>query len=152
MKKNGFTLVELLVAISIIAILSTVGATIYLGIQSKARDSIRKSDLTKLATALELYFQKNSAYVLPQTGDESCTRDTNTFYTDPAIASYMSDNTVPKDPQTQTNYCYISINNGQAFRLFAKLENCTGSGGNLCTDTTYNYSVVSDNITIDSAQ
>lgn len=146
MKKKGFTLIELLVVISIIAVLSTIGVTTYLGVQSKARDSIRKSDLNKLAIALELYFQKSGTYVPSVSGPDSCARDTTAFYN--AIVSFMSDNTVPTDPQTRTTkYCYISEGNGQSFRLFAQLENCTGSNGNLCNQD-YNYSVYSDNLNL----
>lgn len=56
--RRGFTLVELLVVTSIIAVLSTIGITTYQEIQSKARDSVRKQDLNTLAIALELYYQK----------------------------------------------------------------------------------------------
>jgi len=62
--ERGFTLIELLVTISIIAVLSSIGLIVYQGVQSKARDSIRKSDLQKLAIALEIYAQQpNGLYV-----------------------------------------------------------------------------------------
>ena len=61
--KRGFTLIELLVTISIIAVLSAIGFATYQGIQSKARDGVRKNDLQKVATVLEIYFQKNNKYV-----------------------------------------------------------------------------------------
>ena len=56
MRKNssGFTLVELLVVITILAILTTVGMVIYSGINKRARDSARKSDLYEVSTALEV--------------------------------------------------------------------------------------------------
>lgn len=123
--RRGFTLVELLVAISIIAILSTIGLAIFSGIQSKARDSIRKNDLRALATALEIYYQKKGKYV---EGEEvkNCQTDpdpnNNTFYN--AIKNYLSDpNSLPEDPSTKQAYCYISENNGLSFWLCAKLEN-----------------------------
>ncbi len=58
----GFTLVELMVVVSIIAVLSLIGLVLYSGAQSKARDSIRKSDLNNLALALDIYYQKNGSY------------------------------------------------------------------------------------------
>ena len=148
-RSTGFTIIELLIVISIIAVLSTVGVITYAGIQSKSRDNLRKSDFTKLATALEIYQQQhNGSYIDGTPGVEGdCTSaDTTAFYT--GIASYLSENKVPTDPKTKANYCYMSVNNGQSFRLFAKLENCTDPQNPLCSQTDYNYSVVSDNITV----
>lgn len=53
-KKNGFTLVELMIVIALIAILSTVGIIYYFNIQKKARDAIRKADLSAILNALEV--------------------------------------------------------------------------------------------------
>lgn len=156
--KKGFTLIELLIVISIIAVLSTIGITTFLGIQAKARDSIRKGDLHKLATALEIYFQQNNKYITNSDGTNmtTCQSDpsTSAFYSS-AIKNNMSDGVVPPDPSSTSSspkaYCYISSSisssTGQGFSLFTHLEDCRGSGGNLCDYTNYNYSVVSDNVT-----
>src|SRR3990167_4460210 len=64
--KKGFTLVELLIAISIIAIISAVGITSYSQAQKLGRDFKRKQDLRSIATALELFHQKYKRY--PCTG------------------------------------------------------------------------------------
>lgn len=66
LKSRGFSLVELLVVISIIAILSTVGFTTYTQAQVVARDSRRKEDLKAIQGALESYYQVNRTY--PQSG------------------------------------------------------------------------------------
>lgn len=151
--RSGFTLVELLVTISIIAILSSIGLAVYRGAVGGARDSNRKQDLTQLAAALELYYQKNNRYVTPASlATDSCSRDTSKFYTN--IAPYMQNNVVPKDPLTKTNYCYISINFGEGFRLFAKLENCSDKdiiSGINCQTSEYNFSVVSPDLLLTAA-
>ncbi len=49
---KGFTLVELLVVISIIAILSVIGITIFSGVQKNARDAQRKGDINAIAKAM----------------------------------------------------------------------------------------------------
>lgn len=131
MKKSGagFTLIELLVAISIIAILSVIGMVVFQSVQAKARDSVRKRDLQNLATALEIYYQKNGKYIdgTPTAEDTCGGADTTTFYDDAinGIKPFMSDGIVPKDPlSTSSNeikYCYISLSNGQ-YILCAKLE------------------------------
>lgn len=145
--RRGFTLVELLIAISIISILSTIGLISYQGVQGKTRDSVRKQDLNSLATALEIYYQKNGKYVVSQ--NQTCnSTDTNTFYA--AIGTYISGGNAPKDPKTATQYCYFSENNGQSFRLFAKLENCSDSEiipKINCQTAKWTFGVVSDNLT-----
>ena len=61
-KKNGFTLIELMVAIAIVAIISTVGIVVYSTAQKSARVSKRVQDLTALKTALELYKSATGVY------------------------------------------------------------------------------------------
>src|SRR5437016_6209270 len=122
--KKGFTLVELLIVITIIAILSGVGLTFFQQAQAKVRDTKRKEDLRNLGNALELYRQvpqHSDQYIV--SASQSCnSTDTTSFYL--AIASYMSNQIVPTDPKTGGQYCYYSENNGNSYRLYAKLENC----------------------------
>lgn len=53
--KRGFTLIELMVTIAIIAILATIGMVVYSTTQKTARISKRVQDLDALKTSLELY-------------------------------------------------------------------------------------------------
>lgn len=53
--RAGFTIVELLIVIVVIAILAAISVVAYTGIQARARDSIRKQDLAALAKATKLY-------------------------------------------------------------------------------------------------
>lgn len=47
-KLSAFTLVELIVTISILAILGTIGIISLLGYQNSARDSVRVSDIKSI--------------------------------------------------------------------------------------------------------
>ena len=49
-KQSGFTLIELMVVMAIIAILATAGLSAYTGYLKKARDATRISDLAALNT------------------------------------------------------------------------------------------------------
>lgn len=63
-KRNGFTLFELLVSISIIGILTALASVAYSGAQKKARDSRRMQDIKLIQTAAEQYYSQNN-YVYP---------------------------------------------------------------------------------------
>ncbi|HEX7483761.1 MAG TPA: prepilin-type N-terminal cleavage/methylation domain-containing protein [Candidatus Saccharimonadales bacterium] len=54
-KQHGFTIVELLVVIVVIAILAVITVVAYNGIQNRAKDSARKSDLASMAKTVALY-------------------------------------------------------------------------------------------------
>ncbi len=51
---KGFTLVELLIVISIMSTLLTIGFIQFNGVNTRARDSARRADLYEISTALEV--------------------------------------------------------------------------------------------------
>lgn len=61
----GFTLVELIVVITILVILGTIGFTSISGFSSNARDSSRASDLSNLAKSLDVAYQKTNSFPSP---------------------------------------------------------------------------------------
>ena len=94
-KKNGFTLFELLVSISIIAILTAVVSISYSVAQKKARDAKRMQDLEMIQKAAEQYYSLNS-YSYPDSYEAGTawTVDDNTvlenYPTDPKGVEYVS--------------------------------------------------------------
>lgn len=54
--RSGFALVELLVVISILAILSVIGYTAFNNVQSGARDAKRRADIDAIVNAMEIQY------------------------------------------------------------------------------------------------
>jgi len=67
-KRLAFTLIEILVVVTIIAILFALAITQYDMAQKKSRDSRRVADLLSLKAAIELYRHENGVYPEPGRG------------------------------------------------------------------------------------
>lgn len=138
---SGFTLVELLVVITILAVLSVVGISAYSGLQKNARDARRKDDFRSIKVALELYYQNNKSYPLSGATLNSWLYSTGNDPWITGLSIYMP-NGIPKDPVNTGNdpwsanspgykYAYWSSTYptcssypaGQFFALVAQLEN-----------------------------
>ncbi len=59
---RGFTIVELLIVIIVIAILATITLVTYTGIQQRARDSARLTVLRTLVNGLEMHYVRYGYY------------------------------------------------------------------------------------------
>lgn len=72
-KQTGFTIVELLIVIVVIAILAAITIVAFNGVQTRARDSERIQKINNIAKAIELYKIDNGRYpaILDGSGNES---------------------------------------------------------------------------------
>ena len=105
--KSAFTLIELLIVISIIGLLAALTLASYSGAQAKARDGIRKSDLAQIKRALELVKADcyGNAWYPNLTDGQIQTGSTLTVYLAQTTGNeYM--NPVPKDPTNSTPQIY----------------------------------------------
>ena len=146
----GFTLVEILIAVSIIAILATILlATNVQSTYQKGRDSKRKTDLNKMARILEDYYNDHQRYP-----EEALTPGVikDAAWGEP-FSPYLP--ILPADPlSSNRDYYYMTDPNAQNFyALYAKLEltadqdiERTGCDDGCGPDRAYNYVVHSPNI------
>jgi prepilin-type N-terminal cleavage/methylation domain-containing protein len=112
-KKNnkGFTLIEILIVISIIGLLSAATLIGLGGFRAQGRDARRLSDLRQIQNALELYYANNSVYPTD-------------IYATGAFAG-VNVGTIPHDPDGTTPYGYATCGGG--YTLQTKLENANSS-------------------------
>lgn len=108
MKRNsaGFTILELLVVISIIGLLSSVLLTSVSSARSKARDVRRIADMRQFMTALELYYESNGQYpasggASSPNGDWSNSNDASWNTLQTAMAPYIA--RLPHDPKESSS-------------------------------------------------
>jgi len=71
-KKQGFTFIELLVVVTIIAVLAAIGAVSYRSTNQNARDSKRLADLEQIRSALEICRSEVGYYPSSISGGVSC--------------------------------------------------------------------------------
>ena len=60
--KKGFTIVELLIVIVVIGILATLVIVTFTGIQQKARNSQRQTDINAVDSHVEAYYAQSGNY------------------------------------------------------------------------------------------
>lgn len=117
-KNAGFTFIELLIVISLLTILATIGISSYSGIQLSARDNRRKADVQLIRGALEHYRENNNAYPTPATASGGLTFGSGAL-SDPTGNIYVQ--TVPQDPQPATRKYFYTLN-GADYTLASQLE------------------------------
>ena len=133
-QKKGFTLVELLVVISVIAILSVIGLTLYTSVLRGARDTKRKADLTAISRALEQYKAANGIYPAgPAWSDLADSWGTFASTISPYIAQPPTDHKNGGSGRAEDWYVYgyVALSSRASYRLCANLENNSDSARNV---------------------
>lgn len=87
---QGFTLVELMIVITIIAILAVIGLTIFTGTQARARNGKRRQEVSSISKALEVNRPSSS-----------------NVYPGQINPAWFVGNTIPQDPRAAgAKYCF----------------------------------------------
>ena len=140
---SGFTIVELLIVIVVIAILAAISVVAYNGIQTRARDNVRKADLSSIAKALELYRADFGEYPPSPANIGWCTQISHPSHPQVRNALQAIMSKIPKDPlyaDTYQDYFYRK-NSEQSYTLAAELE-----GSDLADDAINNGCIRIGNI------
>jgi type II secretion system protein G len=148
---RGFTLVELMVVVAIMAILAAIVYSNIGGASPKARDAERQADIRNLQTAIEQYKLKNGRY--PAMG---CTPGGDQISAEDDCITYVADlapafiTVLPKDTKrgTAPGYSYVTNTDGTSYKVMAQgtvesetvtsahsFKRCENSGVGICTAT-----------------
>lgn len=120
--RRAFTLIELLIVITIIGILAVALIPKIAGAPGRARDAQRKADLNTIAVALEAYYSDFGKY--PDEVTAPCLDNVTT------LSAYFNAKDFPDDPSNNvvgscpaTNYFYNQVDFGSHYIIGANLEN-----------------------------
>ena len=134
--KKSFTLIEILVVVTIISVLIGTVAISYSSLTKSSRDARRRTDLEQMRAALEMYRSAESATgEYPSFAEADCSGLSSVAN----FSSYLP--FIPSDPKQGSNYsCDVSVN---SFSLKASLEVGTYAdcGGNCGATTPCEYAV-----------
>lgn len=121
-KMNGFSFIEILVVVTIIGIIASIGMVTYTEFLKQSRDAKRKGDIEQIRAALEMYKSTNNSYPASITfGGDICDDP-------PACASgvyYLRK--VPNDPKPDLYTYFYSSAGGADYTIAAFLEQGSSS-------------------------
>jgi len=118
-RKQGFTIVELLIVIVVIAVLAAISVVAFNGVQQRARFSSYRSDIQTIHKAILLYQSVNGSYPGAVTGGcwTNTPSGTGDFITGlaPTYIAKIPDTLNGASGQNYYAYCYTA--NGADFKL-----------------------------------
>lgn len=131
---RGFTIVEMLIVIVVIAILATIVVVEYNGVQQQAQNIRRLDDIDKVVSLLELYAKNNNGLYPATTNNDKANwktvdvrTDSNCFNGSSQTDWIPSIDSLPQsDPNTGSSAgvngnsgCYLYASNGKEYVLSA---------------------------------
>lgn len=133
---RAFTLVELIVVITILAILWTISFIAFQWYTGYARNAVRTSDLKNIEKVIELLYV--SAWIYPSPSDSvdityswATLWKQWTFWQSSLVQAWSKLSKLPKDSLTWNEYSYSVTDNGREYQLSYTLEWWTISQNNV---------------------
>lgn len=117
-RNAGFTIVELLIVVVVIAILASITIMSYNGIQQQSRDSTRDEILQTLKKGLEMYAVDNNGQYPNACGNYSGCNITNLASS--LTPTYIS--TIPANPMPSRPMQYVLDTSNKGYGLYAAYE------------------------------
>lgn len=112
-KNKGFTIVELLIVIVVIGILATLVIVTFTGIQQKAHDSQRQTDINAVDSHLEAYYAESGNYPTLAQVTDSTWVSTHMKGLDPdALLAPGSTTAIDSSTATKSKYSYAPTEGG----------------------------------------
>lgn len=115
---KGFTIVELLIVVVVIAILAAITIVAFSGIQTRARDSARDTAARSIRQALEHYKTDNNE-LYPACGTIN-TGFNSTCLAAHLVPKYMA--SIPRDPTASTTIDFVTGTNQTSYGLLVRYE------------------------------
>lgn len=97
-RTSGFTLIEILVAATIVSVLSVIGIVSYNSINKRSRDAKRKSDLEQVRSAFEMYRSDKGSYPGSSASFQALTALDAGDGSGPLVPTYLP--SIPSDPKS----------------------------------------------------
>lgn len=108
-KRNGFTLIEMMMVVALIAILAAVALPAYNGYVNRSKIKTAQADLVALSLNFENYYQRKLAY---PTSDYANTAALKTAFPGWSPASNTTEFTFTTTGSSATNYKVVATGSG----------------------------------------
>lgn len=94
-RRNGFTLIEMLVVLTVVAILASISVAVFLRVRESGRSTVCRSNLAQIALAIQQYVQDNNGYFPPNMYmEKKNTSSPRYVHWNDAIMSYVKEDEV----------------------------------------------------------
>jgi prepilin-type N-terminal cleavage/methylation domain-containing protein len=125
---SGFTIIELLIVIVVIGILALLVLNTYNGVQQKARDTKRKTDINAIDGQMEAYQASNAKYPTLANLNDATFRSANLKGLDP---NALVDPKSSCNPATGS--CVVGTPSANAYSYAPTPAGCDNGAGGDCT-------------------